>query len=109
MNDVLTIHGPKDPEDDLDPGMVGDLYRTNITASGGDGGYHWDLLNPYGIPSGLNLDKDLGRISGLPDAAAAGSVSLTVRVTDSKNMTTQRTFSLTINPALQVSRKIDYG
>jgi hypothetical protein len=83
--------------------MVGEPYSANITASGGSGGYSWALLNTYGMPSGLNLDKDAGILSGLPDAAAAVETSLTFEVTDSDNATAQRAFSITINPALRIS------
>jgi hypothetical protein len=107
MNGALTIQNPKGTGDDLPSGTVGNPYSTNLTASGGSGGYSWELLNPYGMPSGLNLDKDTGILSGLPDAAAALQTSLTFKVTDSDNATAQRAFSIIINPALRISGSTD--
>jgi hypothetical protein len=115
MNDVvLTIL-----EDELPPGMVGDDYNTKLTAKGVTGVPQWELVNPYGMPSGLNLDKDTGTIAGIPDAAAAGTARLIVKVTDSGKTTAQqttaeqtsaqKTFSLTINPALRISRNVEPG
>jgi Putative Ig domain len=100
---VLTIQAAGGDGGELPPGMVGEPYSTTFTAAGGSGGYSWELLNPYGMPSGLNLDKDTGILSGLPDAAAAVETSLTLKVTDSDNATAQRAFSIEINPALRIS------
>jgi hypothetical protein len=104
---VLSIQAAKGGGDELPPGMVGDQYNAELSATGGSGGYHWDLMNTFGMPSGLNLDKDTGTLSGRPDAAAAVETSLTFKVTDSLNATAQRTFSLTINPSLRISGSTD--
>ena len=61
----------------LPPGTVGDPYSTNLTASGGSGGYRWELLSRSGVLSWLTLNKDTGVLSGQPDTATAGAVSLT--------------------------------
>jgi Putative Ig domain len=105
MTEVLRIL-----ENELPPGMVGDQYDAKFTAKGGsEVGYQWELVNPYGMPSGLNLNKDTGAISGVPDAAAAAVVSLAVKVTDSEDATIQQTFSLTIKPALRISGNTELG
>jgi hypothetical protein len=111
---TLAIQGPKGSANELPPGTVGDQYTfqghpVSLTASGGSGGYQWGLVNTYGMPSGLNLDNNTGIISGQPDATAVGKATLIVKVTDSDNATVQRTFPLTIIPALQISAKTEGG
>jgi hypothetical protein len=109
LNTVLAIQDAREPgkENELAQGMVSDHYNTQLDANGGTQGYRWDLLNPYGMPSGLRLSQDTGIISGIPDEGAGGIASLTIQVTDSDNATAKRTFSLTINPALRISRVVD--
>ena len=86
--------------------MVGDPYKTTLTASGGSHKYQWSLVSPLAMPAGLVLDEKTGTISGQPDTLAEGPTSITVQVDDS-NTTAKRTFSLMINPGLRISRDAD--
>lgn len=65
------------------PGWIkGNSYLANLTASGGQGVYHWSAT---GLPSGLVL-SDNGTISGIPDTASPiipGYDSIVVTVHDS--------------------------
>ncbi len=67
-----------------------------VTASGGSAPYHF-AVDPA-LPDGLVMEADSGTISGSPTTAAAGRY--TVTVSDANGVTSDQTFSLTINGAL---------
>ncbi len=78
----------------LPGGNVGAAYNQTLTASGGVPGYVWSLnsgSNP--LPAGLALNPS-GVISGAP--TAAGTTTITVKVTDSAGGTATKTFTLSI-------------
>ena len=59
--------------------LANDPVSFTMAASGGSGGYSWDLKNG-GFPGGLTLNKDGGTISGTP--TLAGNYSVVIRATD---------------------------
>ncbi|HWV45561.1 MAG TPA: putative Ig domain-containing protein, partial [Nitrospira sp.] len=78
----------------LPGGNVGAAYNQTLAAAGGVPGYVWSLnsgSNP--LPAGLELNPS-GVISGTP--TAAGTTTITVKVTDSAGGTATKTFTLTI-------------
>jgi hypothetical protein len=81
--------------DALSPGVVGQFYCCgNLFADGGVPGYTWSL-RAGALPPGLQLTASPGRITGTP--TAAGTFAFTVRVTDSRGVSAERTFSITIS------------
>ena len=81
--------------DTLSPGVVGeDCCCGNLFASGGVPGYTWSLVSGQ-LPPGLELSESPGRITGVP--TEPGTFTFTVRVTDSRDATAERTFSITVS------------
>ena len=77
-------------------GTVGTAYSQTLAASGGVPGYVWSLnggSNPF--PTGLTLNGT-GLIAGTP--TAAGTTTITVKVTDSTGATKTKDFTLAIVP-----------
>jgi hypothetical protein len=61
--------------------------------------YTWSLgPNSAGLPNGLSLTSTNGIISGTP--AATGTFDFVVQVADTAGRTSQRNFSIEIDPAL---------
>ncbi|MCS7026039.1 MAG: Ig domain-containing protein [Bryobacteraceae bacterium] len=85
----------------LPSGSVGVTYTASVTASGGAGGYVFTLVTGSGaLPPGLILSPG-GVLSGVP--TAAGTFTFTVRVTDSQNNTTQRTYTVVITTGMTIT------
>src|SRR6516225_232932 len=101
MNSPLTIQIRNGIGGRLPIGTAGEPYSVELSASGGSGGYRWELLNRSSAISWLMLDKDTGVLSGQPDAETPGVVSLILNVTDSNGVTAQRVLSLMIGPRTQ--------
>ncbi|MBO1268925.1 Ig domain-containing protein [Arthrobacter cavernae] len=81
--------------DVLSPGAVGQFYCCgNLFASGGVLDYTWSLQSGA-LPPGLALTTSPGRITGTP--STAGTYSFLMRVTDSRGVFAERTFSITIS------------
>lgn len=79
----------------LPSGVDNVWYRKQLSATGGSGGYTW--TKPWGtLPKGLSLGSG-GVLSGTP--TQTGSFSFTVRVTDSKNQSSTKSYSLRITAA----------
>lgn len=78
-------------------GVVGTAYRDSVTASGGVGGYVWDVSAGQ-LPSGLSLSS-AGVVTGTP--TAAGTASATVRVTSGTQSAT-RELTITVVGVLEV-------
>ena len=79
----------------LSNGTVGTAYTaTTVAAAGGTPPYTWSAS---GLPSGLSMSS-AGVISGTP--TAAGSFSVTVKVTDSAQATATRAFTTSVVAAL---------
>lgn len=81
--------------DELSAGTVGEPYCCgNLFADGGVARYTWSLVGGA-LPPGLDLSESPGRITGTP--TAAGTFSFTVRVTDDRGATAERTFTITVS------------
>jgi len=91
----------------LRPGMVGDPYRFQLTATGGSGGYVWALAPRTVLPPGLALDTGTGIISGTPLPVSQGQNSVVVHVSDGVGTTLTRTFSLLVNHSLHISHEVE--
>jgi hypothetical protein len=90
---TLAITGPAN----LSNWTVNRPYTSvTATATGGTPGYTWSATN---LPTGLSMST-AGVISGTP--TATGTKSVTVTVTDSLGRTTNRSYNVTINPALVI-------
>ena len=96
----ITINPPRplvitNQSDELSPGTVGEFYCCgNLFADGGVPDYTWSLVSGE-LPPGLELSDSPGRITGTP--TTAGTFTFTVQVTDSRDATAQRTFTITIS------------
>jgi subtilisin family serine protease len=80
----------------LAAGTVNSAYSQTLAATGGTAPYTWSLASGV-LPSGLALNATTGAITGTP--TAAGTVSFTVKVTDSKAATASAARSITIGAA----------
>ena len=79
----------------LPKGEVSAAYSLTLSASGGSAaGFVWSLAGGS-LPAGLSLTA-AGVLSGTPTAAALGTDSFTVRVTDSANGAATLALSITI-------------
>lgn len=76
-------------------GVVGELYRVTLQASGGTGSLTWSLIGS--LPSGLTLDPSSGQINGSP--TVAGLFNFTVAVEDSVGNSDTRDLSILIEAA----------
>jgi len=82
----------------LPNGSQGAVYTETLAATGGDGTYTWSVTDGA-LPPGLSLVASTGVISGTP--SAAGSDTLTVRVTSGDGQTAARQVAITVAPVLQ--------
>ncbi len=95
----ITIGPPRpvvitNQSDTLTPGTVGQFYCCgNLFVDGGVPGYTWTLRAGQ-LPPGLSLSASPGRITGTP--TTVGTFTFLVRVTDSRGVFTERTFSITV-------------
>jgi Putative Ig domain len=80
--------------DTLPAATSGTTYSTTLAATGGTPPYQWAVSGT--LPTGLTLDPSKGILSGTP--ASLGTFSLTIQVTDSRQATANKTFSLKVNP-----------
>jgi uncharacterized repeat protein (TIGR01451 family) len=78
----------------LPTGKVGVVYSVQFAATGGTGGYTWNI--PHGAASSLSLSPG-GLLSGTPNAS--GDFGFGVSVTDSNNDSVEGQFSVHIDPA----------
>jgi len=80
----------------LPKGEVGSAYSQTLSASGGSAaGFVWSVASGSSLPAGLALSA-AGVLSGTPTAAALGTDSFAVQVTDSGNGVATLTMSITI-------------
>ena len=83
----------------LADGVEGSAYSQSLAATGGMPPYTYQL-SAGALPDGLSLAAD-GVISGIPENAAIGTASFTVRVSDSQSQpdTDERALSITVHPS----------
>ena len=82
----------------LPGGTTGTAYSTTLQASSGTTPYTWSL-SAGTLPAGLSLVSSTGVISGTP--TTAGTVSITVKVTDAANNTATKALSIAVSAAPQ--------
>jgi hypothetical protein len=70
-------------------------YGVQLEASGGDGGYTWDVVDG-GLPAGVELGA-AGAITGSPEEP--GSFPFTVQAVDGIGLTATRPLTLVVEPA----------
>ena len=78
----------------LPDGHTGNSYGASFAAVGGTQPYTWTVAKGN-VPPGLSLSQTNGEISGMP--GAPGSYSFTVKVSDAKAQSTQKSFALTVS------------
>jgi hypothetical protein len=79
----------------LSNGTVGEFYCCgNLFASGGIPGYTWSVVSGE-LPPGLELPRRENTISGTP--TTAGTFTFTVQVTDERDTTAEKEFTITIS------------
>ena len=81
----------------LPMGVQGEPYGEQLKATGGAPPYAWAIVEGN-LPDGLSLEGDTGFFSGLPTAAAEGTSTFTIRVTDSRARpgSDEEAFSITV-------------
>jgi hypothetical protein len=84
----------------LGDGYVGSVYNQAISTIGGKTPFVWSVTSGS-LPAGLALNTSNGSITGTP--TTVGSSSFTLQVMDANNVTTTRSFQLTVFPALSIS------
>lgn len=98
INYVLEIEPALDPlvvtPPSIPDGTYGQVYSQTFGATGGSGGYTFDLLSGT-IPQGLSLQGD-GTFSGTP--TETGDFTFAVEVTDSAGNTGSRSYDFSIDP-----------
>ena len=88
----------------LPEGEVGVTYSFTFQAAYGAQPYKWYDVNGTLATYGLTLDTNTGVVTGTPTTATdAGGVSVTIQVTDANNITADKTFTLIIWHALQIT------
>jgi len=78
-------------------GVVGVLYSSALTATGGVAPYTFSIISGS-LPPGLTLNTSTGAITGTP--TTAGTYNFTSQVVDSKGNTATAICSITINATL---------
>lgn len=91
------VPGLKIPAPNLMTAVVGNDYSATLVAEGGPAPYEWEVAGGA-LPAGLSLDAEDGTISGRP--TAAGTFSVTVKVTDGDTSSVTRTFDMVVSPTL---------
>jgi hypothetical protein len=81
-------------------GEINTAYSDQLTEQGGTGPFTWSVVGT--IPPGLTLGSTTGLLSGTPTAAAVGTNSFAVKVTDSTLQSDAKAVNLSIiaGPAL---------
>jgi parallel beta-helix repeat protein len=81
-------------------GHVGLAYNETLSSEGGKAPYTWSV-KAGALPQGLSLESTTGIISGEPKAA--GTASVTIRMTDSASAVGDKQFTIAIGNVVHVS------
>ncbi|MBL8175599.1 MAG: putative Ig domain-containing protein, partial [Bryobacterales bacterium] len=81
-------------------GVVGSIYNTSLSATGGTAPYTWSITSGT-LPQGLSLNGTTGAITGTP--TATGNPTLGFQVTDANGATASASLPLTVNAGLAIS------
>ena len=82
----------------LSDGVVGVAYSATLGAISAAPPLSWSVATGGSLPAGLTLDSATGKITGTP--TTTGASSFTIQVTDARDQTTTRDFTIAIgNPA----------
>ena len=73
-------------------------YDAHLSARGGVSPYHW-TLSSGALPTGLQLNRSIGVISGVP--SKIGTFEFAVTLKDARGDKTTRSLALTISPVFQ--------
>jgi large repetitive protein len=85
----------------LPDAILGLLYNTTLSTSGGVGPVTWSI-SAGTLPTGLSINANTGAITGTP-TGTAGLVSFTVKATDSSNPAQVATLALSLNLRVQLT------
>jgi hypothetical protein len=88
----------------LPAGEVGKTYNATLTASGGKAPYVWSVTSGA-LPRGIVLNPATGQLIGKP--TTAGSISFTVKVTDSSTVIRSATKSVTVTINSELRGKVE--
>lgn len=83
---------------ELPPAVVSEDYSVLLQTESGVAPRSWSLVSGS-LPPGLELDRDLGDIWGIP--AASGTFNFRIRVTDSLTNTAEQSYNLVVTGAPQ--------
>lgn len=91
--------------DTLPSGQVGTPYSQTVNAGAGRGPYTYAIT--FGnLPTGLTLDSNTGRISGISGAGSAATWLFDVTATDANPCSTTKRYSITLTcPTIDVNPK----
>jgi hypothetical protein len=91
---IAIVPGPSITTTALSDAEVGFAYNQPLTVIDGTVPYLWSIESGA-LPDGLTIDKNTGIISGNP-VAAAGPLSVTIKVTDSSGSTAMKKFTMSV-------------
>ncbi|MBJ6749625.1 CFI-box-CTERM domain-containing protein [Geomonas anaerohicana] len=81
--------------------VVGTSYTQQLAMVGGTPSFSWTLKDGTTLPPGIQMNPSTGALTGTP--TGTGTTNFTVVVTDATGATTERSFSVTVNPTLSIS------
>lgn len=84
----------------LPDAISGTVYNQSLTAGGGKPPYSNWLISSGNLPTGLNLDRNSGIISGIPNSS--GYFQFDVEISDSLNSTAYKSYSIYIYPPMWI-------
>jgi hypothetical protein len=91
---TITVGEPLTIVTDSFTGAVNTPFSQTLAASGGTSPYTWAVASGT-LPAGLSLNPATGAITGTP--TAAGTSTVTFRLTDSRQQTTTKAVAIAIN------------
>lgn len=86
----------------LPGGMVGLVYQTTVTATGGLAPYNFSV-SAGNLPAGLVLSASTGTISGTPTTAGSGSFTIQVSDSETPAVIASQAYTVTIIPTLAIA------